>query len=94
MPSKQFESFGLVLVEAMSCKKTIICSNYGGMKEIIINKKNGMLFKKNNSNDLKSKINYLRKNKKTSLMLSNNAKLTYHKLYTSKIMVENYKNYF
>ncbi len=94
LPSKQFESFGLVLVEAMSCKKTIICSNYGGMKEIIINKKNGMLFKKNNSNDLKSKINYLRKNKKTSLMLSNNAKLTYHKLYTSKIMVENYKNYF
>ena len=81
LPSKKFESFGLVLIEAMSCKKTIICSNFGGMKEIIINKKNGILFKKNNSNDLRNKINYLKKNKKISSRLSKNAKLNYHKFY-------------
>lgn len=94
LPSKKYESFGLVLIEAMSCKKTIICSNFGGMKEIIINKKNGMLFKKNNSKDLKRKIIYLSKNKKISSKLSNNAKLIYNKDYTSDIMVKNYKSYF
>ena len=53
LPSKKFESFGLVVIEAMSCSKTIICSNFGGMKEIIVNNKNGLLFKKNNSKELK-----------------------------------------
>ena len=94
LPSKKFESFGLVVIEAMSCSKPVICSNFGGMKEIIVNNKNGLLFKKNNSLELRKKIFNLKNNKKLSKKLSKNAKLSYHKLYTSDIMVKNYKNLF
>lgn len=94
LPSKKFESFGLVVIEAMSCGKAIICSDFGGMKEIIVNNKNGLLFKKNNSEDLRKKIKYLKENEKISKKISKNAKLSYHKLYTSDIMVKNYKKYF
>ena len=64
------------------------------MKEIIVNNKNGLLFKKNNSLELRKKIFNLKNNKKLSKKLSKNAKLSYHKLYTSDIMVKNYKNLF
>lgn len=94
LPSKKFESFGLVVIEAMSCSRAIICSNFGGMKEIIVNKNNGLLFKKNDSNDLRDKIYFLKQNKKISKKLSKNARLSYQKLYTSDIMVKNYKKYF
>lgn len=94
LPSKKFESFGLVVIEAMSCAKTIICSNFGGMKEIIKNNKNGMLFKNNDPVDLRKKITYLKNNTTFSKKLSKNAKIDFNKLYTSDIMVKKYKKYF
>jgi teichuronic acid biosynthesis glycosyltransferase TuaC len=94
LPSKKFESFGLVVIEAMSCARSIICSNFGGMKEIIKNNHNGLLFKKNDSVDLTKKINYLKNNVKFSNKMSKNAKIDFNKLYTSDIMVKKYKKYF
>ena len=41
VPSVKFESFGRVAVEAMALKKPIITSNYGGLKEVNINKITG-----------------------------------------------------
>jgi glycosyltransferase involved in cell wall biosynthesis len=64
------------------------------MKEIIVNNKNGLLFKKNNSEDLRKKITYLKENENISKKISKNAKLSYRRLYTSDIMVKNYKKYF
>jgi glycosyltransferase involved in cell wall biosynthesis len=36
VPSIAFESFGMVVLEAMKHKKPVICSDFGGMKEIVI----------------------------------------------------------
>lgn len=35
VPSVAFESFGMVILEAMKCKKPVICSDFGGMKEVV-----------------------------------------------------------
>jgi teichuronic acid biosynthesis glycosyltransferase TuaC len=35
VPSIAFESFGMVILEAMKHKKPVICSDFGGMKEIV-----------------------------------------------------------
>ena len=43
----------MVLIEAMRQKVPIICSNSGGMTEIVKNEKNGLIFKNNDSKDLK-----------------------------------------
>lgn len=94
LPSKKFESFGLVVIEAMSTGQTIICSNFGGMKEIINNKTNGMLFKNEDSLDLRDKINFLQKNKNICKKLSKKAKKDYLKFYTSDIMANEYNKHF
>lgn len=35
VPSIAFESFGMVILEAMKHKKPVICTDYGGMKEVV-----------------------------------------------------------
>jgi len=35
VPSIAFESFGMVILEAMKHKKPVICSDFGGMKEVV-----------------------------------------------------------
>jgi glycosyltransferase involved in cell wall biosynthesis len=35
VPSVAFESFGMVILEAMKQKKSVICSDFGGMKEVV-----------------------------------------------------------
>lgn len=57
LPSRQ-EGFGLVIIEAMAAKIPVISSNIEGPKEIIKNNKYGILFEKDNSNDLAEKILY------------------------------------
>lgn len=43
LPSKGYESFGMVLIEAMAAGKPVIGTNTGGIPEIITHKENGLL---------------------------------------------------
>ena len=43
VPSQEYESFGYTAIEAMSLKKPIIATNIGGLKEVVINNKNGYI---------------------------------------------------
>ena len=56
IPSIIRESFSLIAREGMILKKPIICSDCGGPEEIVKNNVNGLIFKTNNAEDLKSKI--------------------------------------
>jgi len=46
MPSI-YEPFGITALESMSCKRPVIASNTGGLKEIISHKKTGILIQNN-----------------------------------------------
>jgi len=59
LPSIWYENMPLSLLEAMSLGKMVIASNIGGIPEIITDKKNGLLFKAGDENDLASKIKSL-----------------------------------
>ncbi len=63
LPSIKEESFGMVLVEAMSLKKIVMGSNIGGIPEVIEDNKNGFLFEPDNVKELKKKIEYVINNK-------------------------------
>lgn len=65
LPSSK-ESFGIVIIEAWARKKPVIGTNVPGIRYLIDDKKNGLLFEEHNSDDLKEKIQYLIKNKNTS----------------------------
>lgn len=56
---KRGESFGVAAVEASSCEKAVIVSNIGGLPEVIINNKTGLLSEPKNSQDIADKISFL-----------------------------------
>jgi glycosyltransferase involved in cell wall biosynthesis len=62
LPSR-FEGFGIILLEAMACGKSIVASNVGGIPTIVENEKTGLLFESGNVVDLAEKIITLLKDK-------------------------------
>lgn len=86
------ESFGLVFLEAMSQGIPVVGSNIPPVAEIIKTSKAGLIFKKNNLDDLVSKITKLIKNQKLANNLSSNGikftKLRNWSQVTKKLMNE------
>ena len=59
LPSVWYEGFPTVLVEAMLYGKAIICSNIGGLPDIVDDGVTGLLVKPGDDEDLAEKIQYL-----------------------------------
>ena len=64
VPTIDPEPFGLVAVEGMLSKKPVIAANHGGLKEIVVHHKTGLLFEPNSALDLKKSILEIIQNKK------------------------------
>lgn len=58
MPSIR-ESFGVAAVEAEACGRPVVCSDVGGLKEVVLHNKTGYLFKSEDIEDLKEKLKKL-----------------------------------
>ncbi len=52
VPSTEPEPFGMVAIEAMMAKKPVIAANHGGLTEIVMPNKTGILFEPNNEKAL------------------------------------------
>ena len=91
LPSIKFESFGMVLIEAMRQKVPVICSDSGGMKEIVKNNINGLTFKNNNINDLKKKLLILVNSKNKRKEFGKKGYLTFKEKFTNKIFIKEYQ---
>jgi glycosyltransferase involved in cell wall biosynthesis len=82
LPSRS-EPFGIVLVEAMACKKPIVATTAGGIPEIIENGRNGVLVEPGDSIDLAKAIIMLLKNRELRLMLGKDGYETVHTRFSS-----------
>lgn len=60
--SSRWEGLGIVILEAGAAGLPVIASDVDGIKEIIDDKEDGLLFTKGNSDELKEKIKYLLNN--------------------------------
>jgi glycosyltransferase involved in cell wall biosynthesis len=58
-PSICYESFGLVVIEAMLHGKPVVCSRLGGLPEIVDDGVNGLLFEPGDAVDLAARIKWL-----------------------------------
>lgn len=69
------ETFGLVLIEAMSVKTAVIGSNSGGVLEIIDDEETGLLFKAENFKSLAKSIEKLIKDKSLLIKIAQNGQV-------------------
>ena len=81
------ESLPNSILEYLSYKIPVISSNVGGCREIIKNKRNGLLLKKNNSLELSKAILYVLKNKNIAKKFSDEGLKIIKKRFTMNKMV-------
>lgn len=78
-PSKWYENCPLSICESISLGTPVIATDEGGIKELVDNNVNGLLFKNNDVHDLSNKICLLINNKNLLNKLIENCK-NYHKI--------------
>ena len=67
------EGYGLVLLEAMSCGLPVICSDYAGGNDAVVDGKNGFVFSASNDYELKCKIEWFINNRELLPQMSRSA---------------------
>ncbi len=87
IPSLQ-ESFGVAAVEALACQKAVVASNVGGLPEIILDNKTGLLCPPKSAQCLANKIELFIKNPKLKQKLAINGKELVFKQYNWKNNVD------
>ena len=90
VPAIAYESFSIVILEAMRNSIPVICSDFGGMKEVVVNHETGLIIPSNNSDALTNAINQLMKSKKLRLTMGFKGKKRFLNNFTSKHMEKNY----
>ena len=87
-PSKWYEGFPITILEAFSLETIVIAPNLGSITSIIKNKKNGILFTPNDTEDLVNKIKWALSNENKCEEIKKNAKKEFEAKYSDKV---NYK---
>lgn len=84
--SSDFETFGMVHIEAMSCQCAVVSTNCGGPAEIIQNHTNGILVRTNDAEEIAKAINYLILNESDRKRISIAARKRINENFSSGVM--------
>lgn len=90
--SSRWEGLPLTPLEVFSRKKTIIATNISGNNEIIKHGYNGLLFEKDDIQDLVAKILDIQINDKKLHILENNAYLDFNNNYNFEAFIKKYND--
>jgi teichuronic acid biosynthesis glycosyltransferase TuaC len=90
VPSVAFESFGLVILEAMKCKKPVICSDFGGMKEVVEAGVTGLVVPAGDDLALADALSKLLSDANLRLKMGEAGYCRLNKLFTSEEMAAQY----
>jgi glycosyltransferase involved in cell wall biosynthesis len=86
-----WEGLPLVLLEGMGCELPIVASEIGGIREVIQDGINGLLFPMGNAKELASKIIYLMTNSKAAMEMGRKSR---EKAVSHFSLVKNMQSYF
>lgn len=86
LPSR-YESFGLVLLEAMVFGMPVVAANIGGMREIVRDGENGFLFESENSAELARVLERLIENPALRSALGSQARADYENRFSLEVIV-------
>jgi glycosyltransferase involved in cell wall biosynthesis len=82
-----YESFGIILIEAMSCKKPVIACNIGGMKEIVRDGVDGILIEPENEKQLGKAIENMIESKELREKMGRSSRDRYLECFTNEKMI-------
>lgn len=88
VPSILPEPFGRVAIEAMAFARPVIAANHGGLSEIVLDHKTGLLFRPNDAADLARKIVLIHKDRSLNSSLGEFARLDFQTRFTLEGMQE------
>ena len=92
IPSIAYESFGMVILEAMKHKKPVICSDYGGMKEIVEEGVTGLIVPAGDNVALANAMSNLLSDEPLMRQMGENGYRRLNCLFTSSRMVAQYED--
>lgn len=84
-----YESFGIILIEAMSAKKPVIACRIGGMNEILEENYSGFFIEVENSKQLREKLEILIENEDVRKEFGENSYKLYKEKFSNEVMIEN-----
>ena len=90
--SSDYETFGVVVIEAMSCGLPVASTKCGGPESIIVNEKLGILCKKNDVDELANALIELTNRKFDSDYIKNYANDNFSFEILSKKLIDRYKS--
>ncbi len=82
------ETFGRVIIEAFSCGVPVLATKIGGAAEIITHMKDGILVPVDDPNAMVEQAKNILEDRKLSMQLSKNARLTVEEKYSLKKMMD------
>jgi glycosyltransferase involved in cell wall biosynthesis len=90
VPSIAYESFGMVILEAMKHSKPVICSDFGGMKEIVKNNSTGLVVPRGDPIYLAKALIKLLKNKNLRMKMGKSGYQRLNTLFRADQMAREY----
>jgi teichuronic acid biosynthesis glycosyltransferase TuaC len=90
VPSVAFESFGMVILEAMKHRKSVICTDFGGMKEVVEDGVSGLVVPAGDIVALANAITALLTDADARRQMGEAGYRRLHELFTAEKMLERY----
>ena len=90
LPSTEFESFGLVILEAMIYKVPVVATDVGGIPEVVKNGETGFIVEARNPEALADNILFLLSNRELAQVMGENGYRLLLSKFTSEKMAEKY----
>jgi glycosyltransferase involved in cell wall biosynthesis len=90
VPSKKPEPFGLVAVEAMAHGRPVIAANHGGLMEIVVHERTGLLFEPGNAQALSAMLSHALANHAEMQVFGRQGQARYREEFTETKYKENF----
>ena len=85
-----FEGFGIAIIEAALCAKSVVVSDTSGVTEAVVDRETGLIIREKDSVDISNKICELLQNDELRIKIGNNAFKRASELYTWEVIIKQY----
>ena len=92
VPSQEYESFGLTIIEAMAFGIPVVTTDVGGMPEVMGKTKAGFVCSKDNYLEFANAMKSILNDAKMSKKMSNNGRKAFKSNFIAKKMTQKYIN--